>query len=320
MKEQIIFLFILLQGCVGQQSKFNFPSRIQALLGSCVEIPCSVTPAPKDLENLKVVWHVIRAFRPSSIIYSTRQDEISAKYENQAALKDMCTLRIHHVKKQDERSYYPNSSKNIRARVDKYVELKVTDVPPESVLSVPEEMTVGEPTKITCSANHTCASSPPYFTWSLTGLHTEYNVDLGEGKWKALSELTYQPSEAGNGSEIQCTVSFLNGQASHKTATLNIKMGPQTNIYLYIGTAFGIICAIAILVIIFFIWRKKRCFKRNTFKGSLDRKLDSKDNLSSKTSAKYTDLLERDHASYYTLEPTANHPMPGNRDKHLPLP
>ncbi|XP_075047675.1 uncharacterized protein LOC142107914 isoform X2 [Mixophyes fleayi] len=293
MKEQIIFLFILLQGCVGQQSKFNFPSRIQALLGSCVEIPCSVTPAPKDLENLKVVWHVIRAFRPSSIIYSTRQDEISAKYENQAALKDMCTLRIHHVKKQDERSYYPNSSKNIRARVDKYVELKVTDVPPESVLSVPEEMTVGEPTKITCSANHTCASSPPYFTWSLTGLHTEYNVDLGEGKWKALSELTYQPSEA---------------------------VGPQTNIYLYIGTAFGIICAIAILVIIFFIWRKKRCFKRNTFKGSLDRKLDSKDNLSSKTSAKYTDLLERDHASYYTLEPTANHPMPGNRDKHLPLP
>ncbi|XP_063797740.1 Schwann cell myelin protein-like [Pseudophryne corroboree] len=306
---------------VGQQREYNFPSRIQALLGSCVEIPCSFSPALTELEILEVVWHVNNILPSNRIIYSTHTNEISNIYNNRATLvahtKEMCNLRIHKVKRQDENSYYPNDRKILFYRqVSKYVELKVTDVLPESVLSVPGETTVGEPTKITCSTNHTCASSPPSFTWNVTGAHvTQYNLDLGEGVTKALSELTYQPSATDIGSEIQCKVSFPNGQTSVKTAKLFIKPRPLTNIY--IGTIIGLICIIALLGIVLFIWRKKQCFRKRNIEGSLNRKLETEENVYSKKFVRYTDLLENENTKYYIIEPTANNNKPETGGSHL---
>ncbi|XP_072283091.1 B-cell receptor CD22-like isoform X2 [Pyxicephalus adspersus] len=204
-------------------------------MGSCVEIPCTVKTSATEPKNTMVVWHIVGAFFGKRIIYSSNPSEISANYRNRAALignpEDSCTLRIHNVGSKDMRAYYPADRKLPADRkVSEYVQLQVTDVPPRPVMSLPEEIIIGRPTPITCSVNHTCATSPPSLNWNLPGWPVkENNIDHGEGNWLAMSELTYQPFLEENGSTILCIATFPNGQISRIRAQLIIKGGNTLN-------------------------------------------------------------------------------------------
>ncbi|KAM5132673.1 myelin-associated glycoprotein-like [Mantella aurantiaca] len=224
-----IFMIALLQAtCTVQQKEFNFPSEIQALIGSCVEIPCMVNTSATEPKNAKVVWHVRRTFHSPRIIYSSNLLEISSIYKNRAALignpEDSCSLRIHEVAKNDEKGYYPGDRTLPSNRMlSKYVQLRVTDVPPQPVLSIPEKIIVGTPILFTCSVEHTCGTSPPSLNWNFPGWPvTEIKKDFGKGKWLTISELTYRPSGEHNGSSILCIATFPNGQTSQTAVKLNI--------------------------------------------------------------------------------------------------
>lgn len=307
-----LLLSFILQVCVGQEKKFNFPQKMRALRGSCVEIPCSSPARPEDAQNSKVVWHVQLEPLGQRVIYSTDVSQISLQYRNRAELvrgsTGDCTLRIHNVKKEDEHSYHPQERKvSLIRRVSAYVQLEVTDRPPEPILSVPGEMTIGESTTITCMANYTCASSPPTFTWNHIGPSVTERSDLGEGKWGATSKLTYTPAEADNGSLIQCTVTYFGGQMIKTMRKVNIRADQKTNPY--IGPVIGVACGIFILAIVFIIWRKRDSwFSRKKAESGI--KMDPTQNTSYKNNTRYTDLLERPTSSYYTVEPTSHNHRP----------
>ncbi|XP_066461717.1 B-cell receptor CD22-like isoform X2 [Eleutherodactylus coqui] len=312
-KKYVLLVSIILQVCVGQQEKFSFPAKIQALLDSCVEIPCTIKVSSTGAQNKnKVVWHVIAAELRQRIIYSTDMSQISTNYRNRANLvrdtPDNCTLRIHRVERQDARNYYPQEEKRNAFRpASQYVQLEVTDHPPEPVLSVPSEMIADETTTILCMVNYTCASSPPTFTWNLIGPSTTESSDLGDGKWTATSKLNYKPSEAENGSTIQCTVTYFGGQTIQTRNKINIKAHQNTSSY--IGPVVGVICVIFLLAIPFIIWRKRDssfCRKGTEY----NKTLDPTQNALSKNSNRYEDLLERQKSFYYTIERAANDHVP----------
>ncbi|KAM4015061.1 B-cell receptor CD22-like [Anomaloglossus baeobatrachus] len=315
MGEKIVFLLsIILQVCIGQENKFIFPRNIQGLLGSCVEIPCYKEVSDAEPQNNKVVWHVQPAPFGQRVIFSTDVSQISPDYKNRAELvrrtTENCTLRIHDLNRQDERSYFPQEEKRpFYRRISQYVQLEIRDQPMEPILSVPNELAVGENAAMSCTANYTCASSPPTITWNLIGPYVTERSDLGDGKWSSTSKLVYKPSEAENGSIIQCTVTYFGGQIIKTTIKINIKGGyiftAAQNPNHYIGPVIGVISIILLLAIVFIIWRKRNsCFWSK--KTESNRKLDPMQSTPSKNSGRYTDLIEKSTTSYYTLEPTAH--------------
>ncbi|XP_077113473.1 Schwann cell myelin protein-like isoform X1 [Ranitomeya variabilis] len=313
MREKCAFLVsMILQVCMGEENKFIFPRNIQGLLGSCVEIPCYKRTSPAEAQTNKVVWYVQGARRGERIIYSTDVSQISSSYKNRAELVRRttlnCTLRIHNVNRQDERSYFPQEDKVLFYRGStQYVQLEVTAQPPEPIFFVPNEMVVGENTAISCTANYTCASSPPTITWNLLGPYATEMSDLGDGKWSVTSKVVYKPSEAENGSKIQCTVTYFGGQIIKTVQKINIKADQKTNHF--IGPVIGVICIILVLAVVFIIWRKRdSCFWRK--KTESNSMFDPMQSTLSKNSTRYTDLIQRQTTSYYTLEPTAHCPLP----------
>ncbi|XP_073425946.1 B-cell receptor CD22-like [Dendrobates tinctorius] len=311
MREKCAFLVsMILQVCMGEENKFIFTRNIQGLLGSCVEIPCYKRTSPSEGQANKVIWYVQGARRGERIIYSTDVSQISSKYKNRAALVGSttlnCTLRIHNVNSQDERSYFPQDKVLVfqsTQSITPYVQLEITAQPPEPILSVPNEMVVGENTAISCTANYTCATSPPTITWNLIGPYVTEMSDLGDGKWSVISKVVYKPSEAENGSTIQCTVTYFGGQIIKIANKINIKADQKTNNF--IGPVIGVICIILLLAIIFIIWRKRNsCFWSK--KTESNKMFDPMQSTLSKNSTRYTDLIDRQTTSYYTLEPTAH--------------
>ncbi|XP_068099221.1 myelin-associated glycoprotein-like [Hyperolius riggenbachi] len=300
-----VFLLVLLQAYLGQLKKFNFPSEVEALIGSCVEIPCSVTKSPTEPKNVKVVWHVRNAFFKSRIICSSDQSEVSAKYADRATLignpEDSCTFQIYNVKASDAHEYYPADVKQPAFKeAPKYVNLKVTERPSELMLLVPEEMIVGELAQLTCSVEHTCASRPPTINWTISGLSVkEDHKNLGMGKWRMTSELTYEPSEMHNGSKIQCVATFPNEQIRQTAITLNIKMrenGSSTTIIVVVC------CLIVIFLIVFFVtWRFVRKGCENKQISKIERNLSSAKIKEGKDN-RYTDLTEKGSSFYYTMQ------------------
>ncbi|XP_077312173.1 B-cell receptor CD22-like [Lithobates pipiens] len=317
----ICIIFLLQATYTVQQNTFNFPSEIQALIGSCVEIPCTVRTSETEPKNEKVVWHIVKRIPGSRIIYSSDPSEISTKYKNRAALigspEDSCTLRINEVTKKDEKMYYPGDRKlPFKIKVQEYVQLRVTDVPPQPVLSVPGEMIVGTPTLLSCSVEHTCATSPPSLNWNISGLPlSEYNKDLGSGKYLKTSELTYLASGDHKGSSIFCTAIFRNGQTSRTAAKLNIIQMEKKNVNKNIRVIIIVACLISLLLITFFIWRFLLGNKASTSRApnSFRRKKDYFETKGTKDN-RYTDLMERENTDYCILEPATRKMIQGKNN------
>eukprot|EP00079_Xenopus_tropicalis_P031359 XP_017945130.1 PREDICTED: B-cell receptor CD22-like [Xenopus tropicalis] len=89
-------------------------------------------------------------------------------------------------------------------------------------------MTEGIPVAIRCSVEHTCGSDPPTLRWNkrqyLPRTGKQY---ISEGRWEAISEITYSPTYEDDETEIQCSATYPNGQTSHNAAPLNIIYPPK---------------------------------------------------------------------------------------------
>ncbi|KAM4652323.1 B-cell receptor CD22-like isoform 1-T1 [Discoglossus pictus] len=228
------FLLILLQalypGSYCDTWNFSFPSNIQALENSCVEIPCSFSH-PKDVKQHIVKWYPIG----KNFIYELLDTRSSISEDRgQAPLLDTithsCALRLDIVGSKDEGRYFPGISNSINAYDlnGKTIQLDVSGVPPQILLEVPTEIIEGRPVNITCSADHTCAFKPPSLHWNIEGHPViEFHIDQGEGKLRAVSQLTFHPSSKDQGSTIGCRATYPNGKRYRKEGKLNIEYPPK---------------------------------------------------------------------------------------------
>ncbi|CAI9575363.1 unnamed protein product [Staurois parvus] len=173
---------------------------------------------------------------------------------------------------------------------------------------MPGEIVEGMPTLINCSVEHTCATSPPFLNWNISGLPvTEYNKTLEKGKYLKTSELTYVPSRDHKGSGILCIAIFFNGQTSQTEAKLNI-INTEKNSNRDFRAIIAVACVISLSLIAFFIWRFLLGNKASTSRASNSflRKNYSKDTKDTG----YTDLTERENATYCVVEPATRKKIP----------
>ncbi|KAG8550223.1 hypothetical protein GDO81_027495, partial [Engystomops pustulosus] len=210
---------------------WTFPSRITALLGSCVEIPCTYHPAGTS-DTSGTVWYLYRSLGTDPKIFNNKDSSsVMEKYRDRTSLvrgDKSCTLRIDPVRRGDEGKYYPGNRKiNAYKKHSKTVILTVTDSPGNIELNGTQTIKEGEATTMQCFVDHTCRSSPPSIQWNKPGQIKVPSEEISAANWREKSELTYFPTLVDDGATVQCTATYHKGQQTQRSITLDIKYAPK---------------------------------------------------------------------------------------------
>lgn len=81
---------------------------------------------------------------------------------------------------------------------------------------------VGEETRVTCSVQHTCFSSPPLLTiGGIPGSDQIADTTVSEGVWERRVERLWTPKEEDQ--SVKCTVRYQGGQAATSELRLNVE-------------------------------------------------------------------------------------------------
>ncbi|KAM4016751.1 Schwann cell myelin protein-like isoform 2-T2 [Anomaloglossus baeobatrachus] len=230
-----IYLLLICQGFyLGSVCQWwTLPYDITALLGSCVEIPCTYHPGRRSGASSTVWYWAIEGDDPE-ILNTKDPSTVLGEYRDRTSLvpgNNSCTLRIDPVRGEDGGKYYYPGIAEDRTIIagglqNTYVRLSVTDR--EYIqLYVPKPLVEGEATTIRCTVEHKCRSSPPSLQWNKPGQVHHQSVEIPGGSWRQESNLTFIPSYIDDGTNIQCTATYPNGQSFHELGTLNIISAPK---------------------------------------------------------------------------------------------
>ncbi|XP_053547213.1 B-cell receptor CD22 isoform X1 [Bombina bombina] len=236
---QNVLFFIFFQGlnkgAYSQQWRFFFPSVIEALEGSCVEIPCTFTHPTIPIKP-SVVWYMYDRYKYIEIFNSKDSSAVLRNYRSRTSLvtktRTSCTLRIDKVTQDDKDYYYPGIAEHVQINAFDtqriYLQLQVIDSPNKPKLQGSNVMTEGKQVVISCIVEHTCGSSPPSLQWNMEGHSVKQTEEpFKEGIWRSVSELTYLPSYEDDRKQIECTATYPNKQKTSGAAILNIEYPPK---------------------------------------------------------------------------------------------
>ncbi|KAM4015234.1 B-cell receptor CD22-like [Anomaloglossus baeobatrachus] len=233
-KKQIYLLLICQGFYLGSLcQEWTFPSRITALIDSCVEIPCTYHPDGSSGAS-STVWYLFTLYVNDPKILSTKDSSSVMKfYKDRTSLvpgNNSCSLRIDHVVPKDKDKYYPGIAEERKINAynlySRTVTVDVTDKVNIQLYMLPL-MIEGEATNIRCTVEHTCRSSPPLIQWNKPGLAQNMSVEISAGSWREESNLTYIPSYVDDKTTIQCLAIYLKRISVERLGTLNINYAPK---------------------------------------------------------------------------------------------
>ncbi|XP_056400854.1 B-cell receptor CD22-like [Hyla sarda] len=233
-----MFLLIVFQGFYlgSEGQRWTFPDEVTALIGSCVEIPCTYDPGTSGPSS--TVWYLFNAIRYPEILNTKYPSLVLEEYSGRTSLVpgQDCTLRIDPVRREDgNRHYYPGiaEDKNTNAyeKDGGIVYLSVKGSPGNIDISGKES---GEGIIVECSVHHTCGSRPPTIQWNKPGEVTNRSKEIYRGQWREESSLTFIPSDVDDGSDVRCTLTYPGGIRT-KSRKLSISYSPKTVTVTVIG-------------------------------------------------------------------------------------
>ncbi|KAM5132671.1 B-cell receptor CD22-like [Mantella aurantiaca] len=214
---------------------FEFPSFVSALEGSCVDIPCTFTH-PEDAKDFNFFWYANK----NKIFNNKTQSDVLDEYKGRTFLtgntENDCSLKINNVGKKED--YYPGINDEINSIQLKYekVQLTVKENPPEPTITGTENLKDKKTCNISCSVNHTCPSSPPTLTWSVSGhpvMENHEDLDL-LGKWRMKSTMTYTASYTNDKTDLEylpqnVTVSVQSNSNTQEDDNVTLLCSSQAN-------------------------------------------------------------------------------------------
>ncbi|XP_044064293.1 sialoadhesin isoform X2 [Siniperca chuatsi] len=160
----------------------SVPDRIQALVGSCVVIPCSFTPlAPHPLRGRKEKVDVRMRYRGGGHIFPLRsiafnsedRDQVSRDFQGRTSLFGRiadgdCSVKIERISNDDSRVFeiaLKRGDDLLWGKPRSFI-LDVVDTPQAPVISGMLSATEGQQVTLNCSVSYHCPSRPPTLRWS----------------------------------------------------------------------------------------------------------------------------------------------------------
>ncbi|XP_032415298.1 myeloid cell surface antigen CD33-like isoform X1 [Xiphophorus hellerii] len=273
-RKMIIFFLFLAGICssvLGEEWTADVVKSIDALVGSCVVLPCTVSHPGTYLSTsrLRGIWH--RKDKSNEIFYHEDSTQILDSFKGRTRLlgnlgQNNCTLEIVQVKDHDNgpfcfrielvRKDTNQPTKEKFSFVEKCADVTMIHDKPKLKLGSIKTAIQGKPYTLTCSVHHTCPSHFPQIKWSRERKDddiTEVHKHIHSGIWEAESILSFVPEEKDDESELTCTATFNGGIKSEAKFTLNVKRQQNYNHIIIPAVAvaataviFGLFCVLMV--------------------------------------------------------------------------
>ncbi|XP_052472402.1 sialic acid-binding Ig-like lectin 14 isoform X3 [Carassius gibelio] len=212
--------------------KVTVEPEMQALVSSCVVLPCSfkypVQEQPTD--RIRAMWH--KKDNWDDIIFHKDPTRVKDSFKGRTNLigslgGSNCSLEIDEVKNHDNGPYcfrveLETSKKDKYSFVENCVSIKMIEQASKPELQAEHSVQEGEPAVFTCSVRHTCPSHQPTLTWNHTGKVIMSYKNIGHGNWETQSVLTFSPKQEDDHSTVACTVKHHGNVKGEMTATHRI--------------------------------------------------------------------------------------------------
>uniref|UniRef100_A0A8C6SNX7 Ig-like domain-containing protein n=1 Tax=Neogobius melanostomus TaxID=47308 RepID=A0A8C6SNX7_9GOBI len=232
-----VYTLSVLSPPVGAEEwKASVVSSMDALVDSCVVVPCSFSHPKETLPTarLRGQWH--RTNDRDQLIYYKDETRVLENFRGRTQLlgelgKGNCSLEITDIKSHDNgpfcfrielaRTETDTQTKDKFSFVEDCVTLRMMSEPNAPSLTHKDPIQ-GRPFTITCSVMHTCPTNKPEITWSRGSADdvTESHREIQRGLWEISSVLTFIPAEKDSHQDVTCTVLF----QGRKTITSSSKM------------------------------------------------------------------------------------------------
>ncbi|XP_038581414.1 sialic acid-binding Ig-like lectin 7 isoform X1 [Micropterus salmoides] len=212
------------------------PQKMEALSGSCLQIPCNFSVKKGDFTGMSIfgVWIkqnnnlyptniTIDKNDPMNIIGNLCQKNCTTLVSNSLTnLTNTYFLRIQNFAISGSKATACNDP----------LQVNVTDSPPSPKIEIPADLKEKQSVTITCSASTPCPHSPPKLTWNLqqdSHSNTEENTDR---TFTTKIQETITLSDQHDGYNITCSARYpVNEGKDVKTAeerkTLSVSYAPK---------------------------------------------------------------------------------------------
>ncbi|XP_072769101.1 myelin-associated glycoprotein isoform X3 [Nerophis lumbriciformis] len=239
----MMFLLVLLaasHGAFGGEWKASVVQNIDALVSSCVVLPCSFShpKEPLPTSRLRGIWH--RENQKDQRIYHKDNTMVLENFRDRTRLlgqlgQGNCSLEITPIQDYDNGPFCFRielaRTEDDAPTPDKFsfqedcVTLKMLPDPPKPTLSHGNAAIQGRPYVVSCSVRHTCPTHAPTLTWSRgTSLDvTTINREVHLGFWEVQSILTIVPEATDDHTDVTCTAIFYSRRTTSDTFTLFVK-------------------------------------------------------------------------------------------------
>ncbi|XP_051921468.1 myelin-associated glycoprotein-like isoform X3 [Hippocampus zosterae] len=243
-QRRLMVLYVLIAGCQGTMSgewKATVVKRIDALVTSCVVLPCSFSHPKEQLPSsrLRGIWHL--QTQHDQRIYHQDETNILASFRDRTRLlgqlgQGNCSLEMTQIKDYDNGPFCfrielaptegDTPSPDKFSFVEDCVKMKMLPAPPKPTLTLHANIAYeGLPYTVVCSVTYTCPTHGPSLTWSRGNAHEVTTVikEIHSGFWEAQSILIIIPEAKDDHSEVTCKASFYGGMSSSDKFTLFVK-------------------------------------------------------------------------------------------------
>ncbi|XP_049913346.1 myeloid cell surface antigen CD33-like [Epinephelus moara] len=233
----VFFVSGALADCPAYSALFiTAPKNMEALIGSCLQIPCTFTPKPdKDFNSARAIFGVwIKSDSdlgsyPNNVIFNSSKTVTTYPMNITGNLseKNCTTLFSSLITNYTDTYFFRIMNWPFRATaICDPLRITVKDSPPSPRIEISGDLKEKESVTITCSASTPCPHSPPRLTWNLQqDPHNTIEENTNQTFTTKIQE-TITLSDKHDGVTITCSATYPVDGGNHKTAeerkTLNV--------------------------------------------------------------------------------------------------
>ncbi|XP_039892101.1 myelin-associated glycoprotein-like isoform X2 [Simochromis diagramma] len=215
------------------------PKKMEALSGSCLQIPCSFRPKDEQKFNSTIkifgVWiknYVYFDKYPNNVIFnsSAAVNIYPMSITGNLSQRDCTTLFSNLTTNYTDKYFFRVESEPFKATAQKDpVQITVRDSPWRPSITIPGDLKEKESVTITCSALTPCPHSPPQLTWNLQQDSHNKIEENTDGSFTTKIQQNITLSDTHDGTKISCSARYpVNQRKDTKTEeTLSVSYAPK---------------------------------------------------------------------------------------------
>uniref|UniRef100_A0A096MBZ6 Ig-like domain-containing protein n=1 Tax=Poecilia formosa TaxID=48698 RepID=A0A096MBZ6_POEFO len=226
--------------CYGGKPALNLttPNNMEALTGSCLEIPCTYETDHATYDSSKTIYGV---WLKGGAYFGANSRVI---FHSSGSINNYSLDLIGNLKEKNCTTLFPNLTTK---HIDKYffrvenggykatacadpLQITVKDSPWSPSINVPSDLKEHQSVTVTCSAFTPCPHSPPELTWNLQQDSLRQTEENTDGTFTTKIQETITLSDTHDGYNITCSAKYpvIGGTKTAETeVTLSVSYAPR---------------------------------------------------------------------------------------------